>query len=447
MDKHINLNDICAFDAAFQQSRDNRIAMRAVTQNGLKEAATDPLLPRQVPHQFSLRLEQGPITNQKSSGRCWMFAALNVLRAGLIQKLKVDNLELSQNFTLFYDKLEKANYFLESILETLDEPTEGRLVQYLLGGPMGDGGQWDMLVNLIEKYGIVPKTAMPETHMSSATRDMNAVLTEKLRGWACQLREEHASGADANALRAKKEAMLNTVYRILCICLGEPPKTFDFSYTDKDKKNHKVCGLTPLDFYHQFVGVDLKDYVSLINSPTKDKPFHKSYSVRFLGNVKEGRIVRYVNLPADELKQAAIRQMQDGHPVWFGCDVGKSSVRDTGLMALGAYRLNELLDTDFPMTKAQRLDYGQSLMTHAMVFQGVDLDEEGKPIRWRVENSWGDEPGDKGYYVMTDDWFEEYMYQVVVHKKYLSDTVLAEYNADPIMLQPWDPMGSLATCD
>ena len=203
-------------------------------------------------------------------------------------------------------------------------------------------------------------------------------------------------------------------------------------------------GLTPKSFFEKYVGVDLSDYVSLINAPTEDKPYGRSYTVQYLGNVKEGSAVRYLNLPIEELKKAAIAQMKDGQPVWFGCDVGKHSERDSGIMDLDIRGLEDLLDTRFTMTKAERLDYGQSLMTHAMVFQGVNLDENGKPNRWRVENSWGKEPGKDGYYLMTDRWFDEYMYQVVVNKKYLTAEQIAAYEAEPIALEPWDPMGSLA---
>ena len=443
--KHfISADDLKTFDTGFEGCRANRIAMRAVTENGMKESAKDRDLLNTLPHSYSLRLEQGAITNQKHSGRCWMFASLNVLRFALIKKLDLENFEFSQNYTLFYDKLEKANFFLESILETLDEPTDGRLIQHLLSGPLGDGGQWDMIVNLIEKYGLVPKYVMPESNASSATSDMNRTMTEKLRGYACVLRGAHAAGESMDQLRARKDEMLDTIYRILCICLGQPPKTFDFCWTDKKKEGHKDCGLTPKSFYEKYVSVNLRDYVSLINAPTADKPYHRCFTVKHLGNVKEGAIIRYLNLPIEELKRVAIAQMKDGDPVWFGCDVGKCSNRESGVMSLGVYRLDELLRTDFPMTKAERLDYGQSQMTHAMVFMGVDLNGDGSANRWRVENSWGDEPGDKGYYMMTDDWFDEYMYQVVVHKKYLTAEEIAEYESDPIELEPWDPMGSLA---
>ena len=218
----------------------------------------------------------------------------------------------------------------------------------------------------------------------------------------------------------------------------------DFEVRDKDDKFIRDTGLTPQEFFCKYVEMDLSEYISLINAPTDDKPYYRSYSVKFLGNVIEGRKVKYVNLPADELKKAAIAQMQDGEPVWFGCDVGKSSVRDGGVMSLDLFDKGSLFNTAFGMNKAERLEYGHSLMTHAMVFQGVNLDENGRPNRWRVENSWGKEPGKDGYYVMTDAWFDEYLYQVVVNRKYLPEEVLKAFAEKPILLEPWDPMGSLA---
>ena len=444
MGKDVSLEQIRAFDEEFSADRANLIAMDAVVNNGMLATAKNRAAVSEDVHEYSIHLEQGEITAQKHSGRCWMFAALNTFRFKVIHDLNLKTFELSQAYPFFYDKLEKSNYFLESILETLDEPTNGRLISYLLQAPVGDGGQWDMFCNLVEKYGLVPKSAYPESTISSNSREMNAYLTEKLRGDACILRRKHAEGASAEELEKVKEGMLDEIYRMLCICLGQPPKTFDFEYTDKDGNYHKDCGMTPKSFYEKYVGINLADYVSLINAPTADKPYGKSYTVARLGNVKEGRIVRYLNLPSEDLKKAAIAQLKDGEPVWFGCDVGKRSVRESGLMDLNIYNLEQLLNMKFEMNKAERLDYGQSQMTHAMVFQGVNLDGNGKPDRWRVENSWGDEPGKKGYYLMTDEWFDEYMYQVVVNKKYLSEEQLAAYYAEPAVLEPWDPMGSLA---
>ncbi|MCC8100972.1 MAG: C1 family peptidase [Clostridiales bacterium] len=444
MNTSVTTEDLFHFEELFDADRANRVAMYAVTANGVNAAATNYQAAREVTHDFSISLEHGKITNQKQSGRCWMFAALNVMRAQVMKKTGMETFELSQNYTVFYDKLEKANYFLESILSTLDEPTDGRLMAHLLSEPENDGGQWDMLCSLVEKYGLVPKAAMPESAVSSATRELDAYLTEKLREFACVLRRGHAEGKSPETLRGMKFSMMETVYNMLCIGFGKPPKTFDFEYRDKDKNFHRDTNLTPKTFYEKYIGLNLGDYISLINAPTADKPYYRSYGVEYLGYVFEGRAVRYVNLPIEELKKAAIAQLKDGEPVWFGCDVGKRSERKSGVLDPDTYALEDLFQTSFSMTKAERLDYGQSLMTHAMVFQGVNLDEKGKPNRWQVENSWGEETGNEGYFVMSDRWFDEYMYQVVVNRRYLSKEILDAYDSEPIMLKPWDPMGSLA---
>lgn len=444
METTISMEMLEKFKKQFESSRANQVAMNAVTTSGVTESATRWSARKEAVHQYSIRLDNKGVTSQKASGRCWMFAALNCLRYHVIHKWNLEDFELSQSYTCFYDKLEKSNYFLENILRTLDEPTEGRLIQYLLSMPIQDGGQWDMISSLIQKYGVVPKSAMPESHASSNTGAMNSLITRKLREFACTLRTMAKDGAAMEELRAQKEEMMTTVYRMLCICMGIPPETFDFEIRDKDNHFISDYGLTPKSFYEKYVGVDLTQYISLIHAPTQDKPYMRSYTVKYLGNVWGGAPVRYVNLPSSELKKASIAQMKDGEPVWFGCDVGKESSRQSGAMDLDVYDYSTLFDTKFPMTKAQRLDYGESLMTHAMVFQGVDLKENGEPIRWCVENSWGDEIGSKGMFLMTDAWFDEYMYQVVVQKKYLTEEILNAYDSEPIELEPWDPMGSLA---
>lgn len=443
MDKMISLEYLERFEKNFDADCKNHVAMNAVIGNGVNASAKNYETERNVRYDFSISLEQGKITNQKRSGRCWMFAALNCLRFQVMKKLNLENFELSQNYTLFYDKLEKSNYFLECILNTLDEPTEGRLIAHLLSAPLNDGGQWDMLTAIVSKYGLVPKEAMPESFSSSDTGEMVSYMTEKLREYACVLRRAYKDGKNTEELREMKDEMMQNIYNMLCICLGKPPKTFDFECRDKDKNFHRDLNLTPQTFYEKYIGLNLDDYISLINAPTEDKPYYRSYSVEHLGNVLEGRQVRYVNLPIEELKKAAIAQMQDGEPVWFGSDVGKRSNRN-GIMELDIYKIEDLFGTTFGMNKAERLEYGQSLMTHAMVFQGVNLDENGRPNRWRVENSWGEDAGKEGYYVMSDRWFDEYTYQVVVNKKYLPKEALEAYESEPIMLKPWDPMGSLA---
>ena len=433
------------FEQEFKANKANRVAMRAVVANGVNVSAINNEAFRTERHQFSVKIKQGEITNQKASGRCWMFAALNTMRFQVMQNLNLETFELSQSYPLFFDKLEKANYFLESILETLDEPTEGRLIAYLLSAPLNDGGQWDMFCGLVDKYGVVPKDAMPESISSSATREMVSWMTRKLREYACVLRQDYKNGVSMEELRAQKDEMMSTIYRMLCICLGEPTKSFTFEVRNKDDEFIRETAITPQEFYKKYVKLNLNDYVSLINAPTADKPYGHSYTVKFLGSVRGGRPVRYLNAPIDVLKRVAIAQMLDGEPVWFGCDVGAFSIRQDGIMDMNVLKTDELFDTEWKLDKAQRLDYGQSLMTHAMVFTGVNLDDNNKPNRWRVENSWGKDAGKDGYYVMSDEWFDEYMYQVVVNRKYLTDEELAQFESEPIALEPWDPMGSLAT--
>ncbi len=444
MNQSITRELLGKYSEDFQSDRTSRVACHAVTGSGLYKSSLDPAVAWKNNHEFSLTLKQGAVTSQKQSGRCWLFAAMNVMRARIIQKCNLDTFELSQNYMMFWDKLEKSNWFLENILDTLEEENGSRLLSFLLTDPLGDGGQWDMMANLVNKYGVVPKYSMPETVVSSGTREMNRILTEFLRGCACSLRKAAKNGAGREALEQSKERMLGDVYRTLCICLGEPPRTVNMEVRDKEGNFIQEYDMTPQEFFKKYVDMDLHDYISLINAPTEDKPFYHRYTVKMLGNVKEGAPVCYINLPIEELKAAAIAQLKSGEPVWFGCDMGPRISRDTGVMDLDIYDFKDILQIDLSMTKAERLDYGQSQMTHAMVFQGVNLTRDGRPTRWRVENSWGEDAGKKGYYVMSDDWFSEYMYQVVVNKKFLNEKQLAVLDTETIVLKPWDPMGSLA---
>jgi len=423
---------------------EHRALASAVQKNGLDAVAIDQARLNAVQHTFSHVVKGGPITNQKQSGRCWMFAGLNALRLPVMERLDLETFELSQAYPMFWDKLERANYFLESILETADEPLDGRLVTWLLDHPMQDGGQWDMFVNLVEKYGVVPKWVMPETFHSSQSRRMNLVLTAKLRESAGRLRALHAGGAGPATLQEEKAQLLRQFYGALVTFLGEPPARFDFECRGKnDGAFHRDLGITPQEFYRKYVGQDLSQYVSLINAPTADKPYGRTFTVRYLGNVKGGREVLYLNVTPDALRQAALDQLLAGEVVWFGCDVGKMQERDAGVMAENLFRYGEVLGMPLGMTKAERLDYGESQMTHAMVFTGVNV-VDGRPNRWRVENSWGTELGDKGFFVMDDAWFDAYMYQVVVHKRHLPAPLAAALAQPPIELAPWDPMGALA---
>jgi bleomycin hydrolase len=441
----VSLEQIAAFQSAFDADPRNRAAMNAVCATTVTKVALNRRKLTQNNMTFSVQLVENKITSQNGSGRCWLFAALNTLRVVAMKNMNLgDDFELSQNHTMFWDKFEKANYFLESILETLDEPTDGRLISHLFSAPIQDGGQWHMFINLVKKHGLVPKSVMPETESSSSTGQMNWQITLRLREYGCRLRAAHADGKSIESLRKMKPEMLEQIYKMLCIHLGEPPQEFEWQWRDKDKQFKRDGIVTPLEFYRKHIDVDLSDMVCLIHCPQKSKKFNEVYTINFLGNVVGGEPIKYLNVDLDVMKQAAIKQMQNGEPVWFGCDVGKYLDRDAGWMD------NELFDYDLvygshsTLTKAERLDYGESLMTHAMVFTGVDLSDEGKPRKWRVENSWGEKGGDKGFYAMNDAWFDEFNYEVVVHRKYLPADYVAMLDKDPIGLEPWDPMGSLA---
>ena len=444
--RSVTADDLAAARERFLSDRANVIAKNAVTAQGIREVARVPEAVAANTGTFDIEVRQGKRCDQKSSGRCWMFASLNTFRAAMIERYDLKTYELSQAFPLFYDKLEKSNWFLENILDTLDEPLDGRLMAFLLADPVGDGGQWDMFRSLVKKYGVVPKEAMPETVSSSNTSDLNKYLTRYLRGGAKRLRETIAAGASADDVQAMKAELLEGVYRALAICLGEPPATFEARIRDKDNELVVNGTYTPQQFFDEFVGMDLDDYISVINAPTPDKPFLRSYTVKYLGNLVEDGGVRYVNLPIESLKRLAVAQLKDGLPVWFGSDVDQGFLRKDGVLDPDALDVDTLFDLPIEagLSKAERLQYGESLMTHAMTIQGVNLDDAGEPTRWRIENSWGDDRGKKGYDIGSAKWFDEYVYQVVVDKKYLTAEELAAYESDPIGLAPWDPMGSLA---
>ena len=446
-DKDISKKLLIDFSKDYSKNSRSKIISDAIVKNGINNIALNRDSIIKMQHTFSEEIKTGMITNQEKSGRCWMFAGLNKIRYAIAQKLNLnisekDGFELSQAYLMFWDKLEKANYFLESIIETRREKINSRLVMWLLNNAMVDGGQWDMFVNLVEKYGIIPKYVMPESYHSSDSSLMNKILNLKLREYAKVLREELKEKEERD-LRDRKGGMIKEFYALLCHFFGQPAKVFDFEYRNKKNDFYRDRNLTPLEFYKKYSSVKVKDYISIINCPTKDKPFGKTYTVKYLGNVKEGREVLYLNMKIDELKKLTISQLKNGETVWFGCDVGQMLERKSGIMDSSIYSYEEVLNTAFNLTKADRVNYGDSCLTHAMVFTGVNILENG-PNRWKVENSWGKENGKEGFFVMSDKWFDQFMYQVVVNKKYLSQEVLAALEKTPIKLEPWDPMGSLA---
>mgnify|MGYP006092012669 FL=1 len=438
-----NLNN---FNKAFSANKSAKISRNALVRSDINNIAMDWDGLRSVDHTYSdiVSNEMAKVTNQKASGRCWGFAGLNLMRLAFAEKYDLKDFEFSQNYFMFCDKLEKSNYFLENIFKTFDEQYESRLMMHLLNDPVQDGGQWDMFVNLIDKYGALPQSVMPESYQSSKSRMMNGFLTRKLREFAWVLREMNAKGAKLTDLRKEKESMLSTIYSMLCIFLGNPPETFDWQVKNKDKKLIRFNDLTPLEFCKKHVNVNLHDKVCLIHSPMSNKKTYQHYTVSYLGNVVDGKIISYANVEMDDIKRATVKSLKSNEAVWFGCDVGKMFHRDLGVMDIDLYDYESVLGTNFNMNKGTRLEYGDSIMTHAMLFTGVDL-VKNQPTKWRVENSWGEKGGNKGYFLMTDKWFDEYNFEVVIDKKYLPKRILEIFNQEPVALDPWDPMGSLAT--
>lgn len=423
----------------YEKDEKARVVRNALTKNDIGTISRRLEGTADNPNIFSIDLKTMPVTNQMQSGRCWIFSSMNFLREKIGKKYNIKEFELSQNYIAFFDKLEKANWFMECTLNEIDNPIDSDKMRFLLQWAVGDGGQWNMVQSLVKKYGLCPKSAMPETYQSSHTKNMNLILNRRLRKFVIDTRK-----ADKKDIPALKQQALKEIYSLITSCFGLPPKEFTFEYEDKDEKHHAEYHVTPLDFYNKYLGTDLDDYINVINAPTSDKPYYKTFTVEYLGNVVNGNDICLLNLPMDEFKKATVEQLKSGEPVWFGCDCGPDSDRESGLWDDGQNDYEHTFDIDLSMSKAEMLDSMESAMNHAMMFTGVNLDEEGKPNRWKIENSWGDKIANKGYFIGSDTWFDKYMYVVAINKKFLSKEALAALEEQPIQVAPWDPFGTLA---
>jgi bleomycin hydrolase len=424
-----------------------RIARNAAGKTDIRSVALNRDRVQAISHAYSNVVKSGKTTSQFVSGRCWLFAGLNLFRMTAAERLGLEDFELSQTYMMFWDKFEKSNLFLEQIIDNPQLEVGSRLLDWLCATPLNDGGQWDMFSNLIDKYGVIPKRIMPETFSSSNSAVMNQHITQKLRREAQVLRERMQRGDSIEATRAYKDTVIDDIYRMLTIHLGVPPTSFEWKWVDKEHKFHTDGEITPQQFLSRYCPIDLHDKACLIHCPQGSKQIPAHYTVGFLGNVAGGKEISYLNLPIETLKAAAVQMILDGKPVWFGCDVGKHLDRELGVLDLDLFDTELLYGTALLQEKAARLDYGQSLMTHAMVLVGVDLTPEGKPKQWRVENSWGEAVGEAGYLTMTDAWFDQYVYEVAIDKQYISQDVLDLLNTPATVLDPWDPMGSLASAE
>ena len=426
----------------YQSNPVNNIARKALSRTSLLDAIYDSSTAISVQPTFSIDVKTMPVTNQKQSGRCWIFAGLNILREIIAKKTGMKEFELSQNYISLYDKIEKANFALESIITLAKYSPNERVFQFILNCPVSDGGQWDMFVNLVRKYGIMPKGAFPETAQSNATRDSDFLVNAAIRKFAHDAHELAVAGK-VDDIRSLKDGVMEKIYHLFLSCFGVPPKTFDFEYVDGKDKYHIEENLTPIEFFDKYIGDSILQYQSIINSPTKDKPFNRNYTVDYLGNVIEGNPINHLNLPMDRVKELIIKQLSDGLPVWFGSDVSFYRDRSSWAWDSKAFDYQSMFGFDIEFSKEDMLDYRHSAMNHAMVITGVDI-KNGRPVRWKIENSWGSEGGVKGYYVMSSEFFDTFVYQAVVLRKYLTKSELAATSKVPTHLDPWDPMGTLA---
>ncbi len=424
---------------SFKLDAGTRALMNAITNNEVKGLAFNRELYNRHEDLFDYKIDAKGITDQQRSGRCWLFAGLNIMRPAVMKKYNLESFEFSQNHLFFWDKLEKANMFLEAMIETRDRPLDDRELEVLLKDPVPDGGWWTYVVSLVEKYGAVPKEIMPETNHSSSTGEMNMLLNRLMRHDAAELRKLAAGGAKPQALGARRVEMLKDVYRILALNLGLPPDEFVWRYEDKDKKVH-AAAYTPRSFYREVVGVNLGDYVSIFDHPAH--PYNKYYRIKYSRNMQDVPDMDFVNLDVTSLKAYARASVLAGEPTWFAADVGMQNDGKDGIFEDGIYDYRALFGVDMGLTKPERIQYLDSSPNHAMVFVGVDT-LGGRAVKWLVENSWGTEKGNKGLWTMYDNWFDQYVYGVIIHKKFLPANVVALMATKPEVLPAWDPMREL----
>lgn len=423
---------------AYKDTSADRAIRNALKDNSVQKLAVSANQPDIVDGYFSNRVFSRGVTDQKSSGRCWLFTGLNVFRAKIIDKYKLPEFEFSQNYNFFYDQLEKANLFLQGVIDTRQKPMSDQMVEWLFKNPLSDGGQFTGVSDIIGKYGVVPKEVMNETFASNNTSQMAFLLKLKLREYGLQLRELPAQ-TDVEDIKRIKIEMLGTVYRMLVLNLGEPPLEFTWTRKDINGKPVETKRYTPKSFYNEYIGKDLTDgYVMLMNDPTRE--YYKLYEIDYDRHMYDGYNWRYVNLPVDDIKKMAIASIKDSTAMYFSCDVTKFLNRDKGTLDLNNYDYESLMGTTFGMNKKQRVQSFASGSSHAMTLVAVDLDNSGNPVKWLLENSWGATNGYKGHLIMTDRWFDEYMFRLVVEKKYVPKKILNILSQTPVRLPAWDPM-------
>ena len=424
--------------SSFEKTPDNVALMNAITGNEINKLAKSRENEGKVNHYFSNVIETKGITNQNKSGRCWLYTGLNTLRPMVREKYQLNEFEFSQTYNFFWDQLEKANLFYEAVMATADQPMDDREVSWLFHSPVGDGGQWTTFSDNVKKYGLVPTSAMPDTWQSENTRAMSKMLRTKLREDGLKLRSLAKMRMHEGKKKEAKIEMLADVYRILALCLGQPPTEFVWQYESAEGELSAPKTYTPKEFYQELIGIDLEEYVMLMNDPSKE--YSMLYEVKYDRNLYEGMNWKFINLPIEKVKEFAKASIVGNDPMYFSCDVGKQLDSETGTLDLNNYNYDALMGIEFGMDKKQRIETFESGSTHGMALVGVNILPDGNVDKWLLENSWGADKGNKGYLTMTDDWFAEYMFRLVVNKKYLDRQTLILLEKEPVLLPPWDPV-------
>ena len=438
--KGLTTADLAKIKSSVTKDGSFKVRQNAVVANGITKLAVNRENAGKIDTYFSNKVKTKGITDQKSSGRCWLFTGLNFIRPKVIEKLNLSEFEFSQNYSFFWDQLEKSNLFLEIITATASKPMDDKTVEWAFKNPIGDGGQWTTFADIVTKYGVVPKQVMPETEQSDNTGKISSLLTSKLREFGLEIRDMAAAGKKAESLNTRKIEMLGEVYKMLSIGLGTPPETFVWRYKDKDDKISETKTYTPLSFYKEMLGIDMSEYIMFMNDPTRE--YNKVYEIEYDRNMADGKNWKYINLPADILKKMAIASIKANNALYFSSDVGKFLLKDNGTLDVNNYNYSDLFQTKFPMNKAQRIKTFDSGSSHAMTLIGVDLDTSGNPTKWLIENSWGPTYGFNGQLIMTDEWFNEYLFRLVVHKSFVPEDIQKLLLQPAIKLPPWDPMFS-----
>lgn len=417
----------------YESDPNAKSAAAACARTEIKDLVFLPMEAAKLNGDFSIEVKTNGITAQEKSGRCWMFAMLNILREQAAKKLGLEEFELSENYLAFYDKLEKSNNLLEMAIANADKPLTDRKMEYILHG-FWDGGYWDMAADLVKKYGVVPKWVMPETYQSSHTERFMKMLMSLLRKDIMELRALIKDGRD---ITARKTEMLSEIYKAECNVYGQPVSSFNLEYRDADGEFHSEYDMTPQAFFEKYTDMNVDDYVTVINEPMETKPLNRLFRFHYSGSMADSDVT-FLNLEMSELKKLAIAQLKKGEPVWFGCDSGAYGDRQEGVWDPASFDYRNILGgADFFQNKKERLESHDSWATHAMILTGVNLNKEGKPDRWKIENSWGKDVGKNGYFVCSDRYFDEFVYEVIIHKDLLSEEQQALLKEEPVILEPW----------